>query len=460
MDELKRKLDLRMEQKLFMSPYLQQMFEIMQLPILDLEQRINEEVETNPILEIEEEENTSVDDENFNQLDNVKYDEIIKVFEDSSDMAQYSYKQGDTKQTGLIEGLLVKPESLQEHLLWQLRLEISKEEQFAIGERIISNINEKGYLTCSLEEITKGLNITQEEVKKVLQIIQTFEPYGVGTKDLQESLLVQVRYSLKKDLWAERILLHYFDLLSKHKYKTIANKLGISEKVLHQSIHFIQQLDPNPGYQYNSKITEYVVPDVIVNKTNKNELLVIINDEWIPQLRISRRYSSLIQNKNVEKKIKHYLKEKVKYAIMFIKSIEQRNTTLYRISHAIVKFQKHFFLGGNEHIVPLTLKDIADDIGVHESTVSRVTSSKYVQTPHGIYEMKYFFSKRIDTMDEMGISSKAVMELMRSIIEHEEKALSDEDISMMLKEQGIKISRRTISKYRKQLKILPSNLRK
>ncbi|MDD5065941.1 MAG: RNA polymerase factor sigma-54 [bacterium] len=456
-----KNLHLRMEQKLYMSPYLQQMFEILQLPILALEQRINQELESNPLLETEEDEpGAGTEDEDFNEAENIKYDELIRVFEDSSDMGSYNYTRNEEGKTGLIEGLLVKPESLQEHLLWQLRLNIPDDKEFDIGERIITNIDTRGYLVCSLEDIAANTDATIEDVEKVLKVVQTFEPFGVSCRDLRECLLIQIRFSGEKDLYAEAILEHHFDLLFRHKYKELAHKLGISENTLNRTIKYIQHFDPNPGYQYDTKITQYVVPDVIVNQTPNSEFLIVINDEWIPRLRINKRYRGLLTNKNVDNKIKKYLKEKIRNAMLFIKSIEQRNTTLYKIAEAIVRYQKAFLLKGNEHLSPLTLRDIADSIGFHESTVSRVTSDKYIQTPLGIYEMKYFFSKKIRTDNEQGIASKSVMEIIKDLIQKESHPLSDAEINDFLDKQGIRISRRTISKYRKQLKILPSYLRK
>lgn len=461
MKEMTKNLNLRLEQKLYMSPYLQQMFEILQLPLLALEQRINQELESNPLLDTEEGETSTEEDEDFNEADDVKYDELMKIFEDSSDWGSYSYDRGNGKKTGLIEGLLVKPESLQEHLLWQLRLNYSDESrEFTIGERILSNIDEKGYLVCTLEDIAANTDSAPQEVEALLKLIQTFEPYGVGARDLRECLLIQMQFFPDKDLYAETVVKNHFDLLFRHKYREISHKLGISEMTLEKSVRFIQRFDPNPGYQYDTKITEYVVPDVIVNQTPNRDFLITVNDEWIPQLRVNNRYRNLIAGKTVDKNIRKYLKEKMKHAILFIKSIEQRNTTLYKIAESIVQHQKSFFLNGREHLAPLTLREVADSIGFHESTVSRVTSSKYIQTPLGIFEMKYFFSKRIRTVDDHLLSSKSVMEMIKDIVHHEARPLSDTDINLILQGQGVRISRRTISKYRKQLRILPSNLRK
>ena len=451
-------LHLRFEQKLYMSPYLHQMMEVLQLQVLDLEQRINEELQTNPMLEIDESEKNS--NEGEIEEDNTKFDEMVKIFEDSSDMGGYTFSSPkDSVKLDIIEGVLTKPESLQEHLIWQLRLNVFNEKDYQIGERIISNINDKGYLTSSIKEIASGMNNSTVEVERVLALIHSFEPYGVGAKDLQECLLIQIRYLPRKDKWSEKIIKNYFDLLYKHKVKEIAHKLGVDLVTAQKSIAFIQKLDPNPGLLYYNKITEYVIPDAVIEKNN-GDFIIIVNDDWIPRLRIHKRYRDMIKNQKLDSKIRKYLKEKVKNALLFIKSIEQRKTTLYRIVNSIFKFQKEFFYSGPEHIAPLTLKNIAADVDVHESTVSRVTSNKFIQTPFGIYEMKYFFSKKIHTENEGDISSKTVMELLKDLVENETKPLSDDEIKEILNKKGIHIARRTISKYRKELKILPSYLRK
>ena len=459
MKEISPQLHLRMEQKLTMSPYLHQMMEILQLQVLDLEQRINEELQTNPLLEVDDSE-----DDREKQIDEEddKYDELAKIFEDSSDIGRYNYsarKNNDSK-SSFIEGVLSRPESLQEHLIWQLRLNVLNERDFEIGERITSNIDEKGYLKSSIEEIAAGMNMSTEEVEKVLKIIQTFEPYGVGARNLQECLLIQLRFSPDKEIWAEKIVNNYFDLLYKHKVKDVAYKLNVDIITVEKTISFIQTLDPNPGLTYYNKVTEYVTPDVHIEKTNNDDFAIIINDEWVPRLHIQRSYKNMIRNKNVDKKVKKYLKEKVKYALLFIKSIEQRKTTLYRVSEAILKFQRQFFLEGTEYIAPLRLKDIADYVGVHESTISRVTSNKYIQTPFGIYKMKYFFSKKMKTETEGDISTRRIMNIVKELVENEVKPLSDDEIRDILQKQGIIIARRTVSKYRKKMRILPSYLRK
>ena len=464
------KLNLRMEQKLYMSPYLHQMMEILQLQVLDLEQRINEELQTNPLLEFDEPENDKEKDkekdkntETETEIDEEynKYEELVKYFEDSSDMSQYNYKikSDPDSQLNVLEGVLSRPESIQEHLLWQLRLNVLNDNDFRIGERIISNIEDKGYLISTVEEIASGINIPVVAVEKVLTLIQSFEPYGVGAKDLQECLLIQLKYHPHKDIWAEKIVKDYFDLLYKHKIKKIAHKLDVDIITVNKTILFIQKLDPNPGLMYYNKITEYVTPDANVEKKG-DDLKIIINDEWIPKLRIQKNYRNMIKNKKIDLKLKKYLKDKVKYALLFIKSIEQRKTTVYRVINALVEYQKQFFLKGQEFIAPLTLKDIADNVGVHESTISRVTSNKYLQTPFGIFEMKYFFSKKIKTDNNESVSAKSVMEFIKELIGNEVNPLSDDEIKNILQKKGVQIARRTVSKYRQKLKILPSYLRK
>ncbi len=452
---------LRGEQQLAMSPFLRYLVEIFQLPVLDLQNRITQEIEENPMLELDDEKNKpdkSLDEE----LDETiidKVESLIEYFGDSSDIGDYSYR-GENKNQEFIEGTLVKHKTLQEYLIWQLRLSVADEKDFKIGERIISNINDKGFLATDLSDISSGMGVEYHEAEAVLKLIQTFEPYGVGSRNLQESLLIQLKYYPEKNEWAERVIKNYFDLLSKGKDEEIRKKLGVSHGVIKNIFELIKKLDPYPGHQYETEHTEYVVPDVLVKK-NGQDFVIIINDEWIPKVRVNKRYHNLMKNKKVNTNVRSYLRNKFNYALWFIKSLEQRNTVLYRVTSSILAHQKKFFLQGPEFISPLTLKDIAEVVNIHPSTVSRVTINKYIQTPYGIYSMKHFFSTTVKSDTEDDISSKRVKELIKDIIEKENplKPFSDEQISEMLKENKIFVARRTVAKYRKGLKILPSHYR-
>ncbi len=457
-------LDILQQQKLLMTPYLHRIIEILQLPLIDLEQRIYDELAENPMLEAEVEAVKDSTDK-FDDVELTREEDLIKYFEDTSDVGYYTSYQYDgekEKKHNIIEEVLTRPPTLQEHLIWQLRLNTFSEEDFKIGERIISNTDNRGYLITPIEEIAKGMSLPVEKVKAVLKIIQTFEPYGVGARDLRECLMIQLKFFPEKDPWASVIVEKYFDLLSKHNFAAIAKKLGVPLNVVENSIKIIKKLNPYPGEEYDSRKTEYVVPDVMVEKV-QGKYIIILNDEWIPKLRINQRYKAMLKSKNVSNKIKKYLREKFIQAVWFLKSIEQRRTTIYKVTEAILAMQYEFFEKGPQEIKPLILKDIADRIGVHESTVSRVTSNKYIQTPWGVYELKYFFSSSLKTTeDKEDVSSKKVMDMIKNIVaaEDKQKPYSDEQIADILKKKGIVISRRTVTKYRKKLKILPSNLRR
>ncbi len=460
--KLTHNLNLKQQHQLIMSPFLKYIVEIFQLPVLDLQQRISEELQENPMLELDEARNENEEslNEEFDESIMEKAESLLDYFGDSSDIGYVSYNSDDKKRE-FIEGTLTKPATLQEYLLWQLRLTTLDKDKFKIGESIISNIDDRGYLISSVEDIAKGNKVDVAEVEEVLKVIQTFEPYGVGARDLQETLLIQLKYYPEKNEWAERVIKNYFDLLSRGRKEEIRKHLGVSREAVENVLEFIKHLDPSPGHQYDSKKVEYVIPDVLIKKVDESDFIIVINDEWIPRVRVNKKYRELLKNNKVSNKTKKYLKNKFNYALWFIKSIEQRNTVLYKVSESIVKHQKNFFLKGPEYIVPLTLKDIAEDIEMHPSTVSRVTMDKYMQTPFGIYQMKHFFSTGIRSDLDEEVSSRRVMERIKDIVENENpgKPYSDEQIVKILEKEKIHIARRTVAKYRKILKILPSNLR-
>ncbi|MBN1898362.1 MAG: RNA polymerase factor sigma-54 [Spirochaetes bacterium] len=451
-------------QKMIMSPYLHKIIEILQLPLINLEQRIYNEITENPMLEAEYDSLEDATDD-FNEIDTAKQEELLKYFEDTSDLGYYSSYQFDgnkEKKHDFIEKTLTRPPTLQEHLVWQLRLSTVNPDDFRIGESIISNIDQRGYLACSPEEIARGLSCSVQGVEKVLHIIQTFEPYGTGCRDLRECLMIQIKYLPQKDEWALPVVDKYFDLLTKRQYSRIARKLGVPLETLKRSLKIIKKLNPYPGEGYEVKKSEYVVPDVMVEKVN-DKFIIVLNDEWIPRLRINQRYKNMLKNKGTSQKLRKYLKDKFMQAILFMKSIEQRRTTIYRVTETLAKIQSEFFDQGPQGIKSLTLKTIAQKIGMHESTVSRVTSNKFIQTPWGVYELKYFFSSSLRTIeDNKEVASKKVMEMIKTIIINEDKKnpYADDIIVDIIKKEGIIISRRTVAKYRKKLGILPSNLRK
>jgi RNA polymerase sigma-54 factor len=319
-----------------------------------------------------------------------------------------------------------------------------------------------GYLSVSLEEISKEFNISIEKLESVLRIVQSLEPPGVGARDIKECLLIQLREKGNYPL-AERIITDYMNELRLRKYNEIAKKLRVSRAKLKEMINIISSLEPYPGRQFYSEGIRYIIPDVIVERRD-GKLEVTLNATMIPRLRVNRYFEELLRKRDIDGRVRDFVSERVRRARAFIQSIEQRENTLIRVTKAIIEHQPEFFEKGPLYLRPMTLKDIARAVDLHESTVSRITSSKYVQTPFGVFRLKYFFSTSIQSEDRRQISTRSIKELIREIIENESsgsrKKLSDQKIAEILSKRGIKIARRTVAKYRKELQILPSNIRR
>ncbi len=442
-----------------MTPQLYQSIKMMAMPIQDLRNAIREELEKNPALEIVEDKSTV----SWDDIKSESTEDRIDYFDDSSDVGYSNYQPGSNEDSKrkFIEGALSRPESLHEHLMWQLRVQPLSEEEFSIGELLIRNLDDNGFHIEPPETLVEKEQI--ETMKRVMKIIQTFDPVGVCTKDYREALLVQIENHPDPYPGSYEVVKDYMDLLEKGKYKEIAKKMGIREKEVKKILDFIRTLEPMPGRNYSADTTRYVVPDVLI-KHQEGEFIIVINDEEIPVLRVNPFYEKLEESEEAKgKKIKQFVKTNVQNARWFIRSINQRNETLFKVCKAIVEFQRDFFLKGPKYLAPLTLKDIANEIGVHEATVSRITNGKYVETEWGIFELKYFFSNSVSGTNPDGVkySKEAVKEIIREIIEQEgvKKKLSDQKISEILAKRGIKIARRTVNKYRKELQIESSSRR-
>ncbi len=464
MDKMHLKINQRTSLRMIPTTQLQLTMKIMQLSTIDLRNEIAHELEQNPVLEESPpvSETAENNEESSTERENTS-DEMFQYFEDSSDSGYSGYRVrndvSDNKQQ-FIEGVLTRPESLIDHLLQQMHLSSHDEKEYAIGEFLISNINDEGYITIPFEEIAGSSKYSIHELETVLKTIQTFDPNGVGARNLRECLLIQIRQLPEKKPIAERIIDKYFLLLSQRKTDQIAKKMKLPKSIINEALECIMRLNPKPGHEYDTKKVEYVVPDVSVIR-HGDSFRIIMNDEWIPKIRVNSYYHSLIRNRGTKLKIKKFLREKYYNAIQLIKSIEQRRNTLYKVTASLLTVQQEFFNHGSKHIKPLTLREIADMIDMHESTISRATSGKYIQTPWGIFELKYFFSSKIASKSGAALSSQSVKEIIKDIIENESgRGMSDKKIVEMLSELGIKIARRTVTKYRKKLGILPSNLRK
>jgi RNA polymerase sigma-54 factor len=444
------------EQKLHMSPQLLQSIQLMALPIQDLKTRIEEELEKNPALEIlEDPQNISYDESQKKQS------EIEEYFEDSSDPGfsrGYDEEAGDAKRK-FMEGALSRPESLQDHLLWQLSLQPISEELRAVCELLIHNLDENGFH----RENPEGLVPPDKQplLEEALKLVQRFDPIGVCVKDYKESLIVQAMQNPDAPPYTVLILQDYLELLERGKYKEIAKKLKIEEADVLSCLEFIKTLTPFPGREYSSEQPRYVIPDLMVT-VKEGQFVIILNDEELPVLGVNPFFADMQNSPDAQKQknVKQFVNTQVKEARWFIQSIHQRNQTLLKVAKAIVEFQREFFLKGPKYLRPLTLKDIASEIGVHEATVSRITTSKYIQTEWGIFELKYFFSNSISGAGSVGsqYSKEGVKQIIKEIIEKEGggKNLSDQKIAELLYKRGIQLARRTVAKYRKELSISSS----
>ena len=447
------------EQKLRMNPQLLQSIQIMALPLQDLRLRIQEELEKNPALEaLEEPQNISMEER---EKKGEAISEEYEYFEESSDpgfsKGGYDDEAGDAKRK-FMEGALSRPESLQDHLLWQLNLQPIPENLRRICELLIRNLDKNGFHREKPENLVKETE--QELLLEALKLVQTFDPLGVCVADYKEALMVQALSRQDAPEYTAILINEHFELLERGKIKEIAKKLKIEEKAVQDCLAFIKTLTPFPGRLYSNETPLYVIPDLMV-RLKDGQFVIILNDEEIPVLGVNPFFADLQEASNEKrtKEVKQFVNSGVKDARWFINSIHQRNQTLLKVARAIVEFQRDFFVRGPKSIKPLTLKDIAAEIGVHEATVSRITSSKYMQTEWGIYELKYFFSNSISGAGSGGsrFSKEGVKQIIKEIIEKEGgKGLSDQKIADLLMQRGIPLARRTVTKYRKELDISSS----
>lgn len=478
---LSQRMGLYMKQ----SPQQVLLSTLLQLPILSLEQKIKMELEQNPLLE----EDLEMDEELDQEMDEeLKLEELEKDPEEDEDedeaiLEEEAYKEDreeidwdtilndennyeikpprdDSAET--FERPEANQTTLPEHLLSQLNMTTLSEQEILIGEYIIWNINEVGYLTISLETIVKNLDVTIEDVEKVLKIIQRFDPIGIGARDLQECLLIQLYEAAEPNPLAIMIIKDHFDDFKNKRFEKIAKKLNISIDEFKEILNIITRLNPKPGEGYHNIYDNAITPDVLVQKEG-DEFKIILNDWNIPHLRINNSYRSLLlDKKNTTKKTKEFIKNRLESARWLINSIHQRRVTIVKVVDAIIKRQFDFFDKGSVYLKPMILKDVAEDIGMDISTISRVTNGKYVQTDFGVFELKHFFSERIKRQYGEDVSNKEVKNRIQKIIEGEnsKKPLNDLKIVEMLKKDGFDIARRTVAKYREQMNIPVSRLRR
>ena len=446
------------EQRLKLSPQMYQSIQLMALPITELNTRIQEELEKNPALEIVSEKQT-VSLEEAEGVQNSKSDEY-EYFENSSDpgfsttSGRVDTEAADSKQK-FIEGTLSRPDSLQDNLIWQLMVQKITEREREIGELLIYNLDNNGF---HIEAPEKLVNPGEEKIlTRIMSIIQGFDPPGTCTSNYRESLLVQISLDPEAPEKLAELVENHLDQLEKNKTREIMKEMSLDEEQLQALTDYLKRYTPFPGREYANDEVKYVIPDLVVQQ-KEGEFIILLNDEEIPVLGVNAFFQELNRDRSEDHKdANQFVKANIQEAKWFIRSINQRNETLLKISSAIVEFQRNFFLKGPKYLAPLTLKDIAETVSVHETTVSRISNAKYIQTEWGILPLKYFFSNAVSGSgsDGSSYSKGGVKEIMKEIIEEYkgEKKLSDQKISDLLKQKGISIARRTVAKYRKELNI-------
>ncbi len=470
---------LKLSQQLVMTPQLQQAIKLLQLSRMELMDVVREELEENPILEegqdspeekaaneeelaaeaTDEQAQENIKEDDRNGMEDIDWKTYLESYSLGGTTAD-SYEDDDDRPS--YENLLTRKPSLSDHLLWQLNLSRLESQERAIAREIIGNVDDDGYLHVSVEELAAQAGCDCEYVERILTAVQNFDPSGVASRNLQECLLKQLeQLEMSEDITAV-ILRDHLDELENRRYQVIARSLQVPLDEIFSAAKFISGLDPRPGSQYGQEDVHYIIPDIFVHKVS-DEYIVVLNDEGLPNLRINSFYrNALSGSAQVDKKAGEYIQEKLRGALWLIKSIHQRQRTIYRVTKSIVKFQRDFFDRGVAHLKPLVLRDVAEDIEMHESTVSRVTTNKYVQTPQGLFELKYFFNSGISTTDGDSIASESVKSKIKEIVsaENSRKPYSDQKIVEILHNQGIDIARRTVTKYREMLGLGSSTQRK
>ena len=486
-------LQAKLQQKLILTPSLQQAIKLLPMSTLELADMLQQEITENPLLEEDletqrtetpetaesasdeapateasaetpsaeeapkvEAEPESKNDDSLNEID---YESFFSDYLDDGYRPRTNYEVPDLPP---IENTLSTTSSLADHLEWQLRMSPLEDKLAEIGEAIIGNIDEQGYLQASLEELCAMGPYDPKDVEKALEVIQSFDPVGVAARDLKECLLIQLRRLDLGGTPVETMVSEHLDLLQSHRFNDIAKAMRLPlEEVVHHC-EIIRRLDPQPGSKFTNERSHYVTPDVYVVKVD-GKYEVVLNEDRLPQLRISSVYRRMLENKSEENQAtREYVKDKLRSALWLIKSVDQRQKTIYKVATSIVRQQQEFLDNGVEHLKPMVLRDVAVDIGMHESTVSRVVSNKYIHTPQGVFEMKYFFHSGIARLGGDNVSSVTIKQRIRKIVEEEnpKKPLSDSKIVKILEEEGLVLARRTIAKYREELRIPPSNQRK
>ena len=465
--------------QMILAPQLRQSLALLQVPILELRTLVQQEMQQNPTLEEKPLETTQVevepgtsepsgnDSEDHKELDFAEEFKVLARLDDEwrdyfqQTQSSHHYTAEDAAKRQFFFDSITQPESLQEHLLAQLALAGLSTEDKQAGELLIGSINDDGYLTTSIEELAQSTGSDLDRLQRILKIIQEFDPIGVGSRDIRECLLLQLQRLGKEDSPAATVVRDHLDALGARRHPQIAKAMKISMEELQNITAFIATLEPKPGRMFSAETPSYVLPEVQVQKVG-DDYVIALNRDQVPHLLISKHYRALIEDPNTTQEVKSYIREKIRAGALLIKSIQQRQQTIYRIATEIVRVQRDFLEHGVSELKPLTMVEIASLLGVHETTVSRALANKYMQTPRGVFEMKYFFTPGFKTSDGKEISNKTIKDTIATLVAGEDtsKPLSDQEMVVKLKESGITVARRTIAKYRDELKILPSHLRK
>lgn len=487
-------------QRLIMTPQMQQSIQLLQMSAQELEQLAGQEVMENPFLELAEDSEGEGDGEQktetadgeqaaasteevidftYSSADNepvapsaaegeqqAEGDHFSDVdvnwedFYDDSESRVYTPSEPVEEERDFTD-FVAGRENLYDSLNWQLHVSSLDKQQTQIGEYIIGNLDDDGYLRVPLEELAEDLKCSVEDVEDVLRVIQTFDPVGVGARNLAECLIIQLENRGVKDKVTLAVVRDHLDLLQKKKFKEIAREMKIDESKVHEIFHQIGHLEPKPGRSGSVDEVKYIQPDVFVKKVDDN-YMIFLNEGKTGGLRINRYYRNLLQQADFSSKEKEFAMEKYKSAIWLIKNIEKRKSTILKVSEAVMEFQKDFLEKGTSGLCPLTLKQVAEVVGMHESTVARVTTNKYIETPRGIFELKYFFSPGLETDSGVDASSTSIKAMLAELIANEnpKKPYSDQKLAEMIRAKGVNIARRTVAKYREQMRILSAKMRK
>jgi len=457
-----------------LAPQLRQSLELLQAPMLELHALVQQELQGNPTLEEKPPKTISIEVEpGVSEVDDAKelafkdeFEILSRIDEEGckyfmQDLASEPYDAGREKRRSFFLDSQVKPVSLQEHLNQQLREAGLSEKDHRIGELIVGSINDDGYLLQSVEEMAAATGFEASQIHDVLVVIQDFDPIGVGACDVRECLLLQLERLGQGDSLAAAVVKNHLDLLGNKQFKEIAQRQAVPLEQAHQAAKVIATLEPKPGRVFSAETPVYVMPDVVVEKTEAG-YQVHLNDEHIPRLWISRQYKDMMRNDATKPDVKTYIRERIRSGLFLIKSITQRQRTLYRVAAEIVRVQSGFLDEGIAQLKPLAMAEVARLVGLHETTICRCVANKYMKTPRGLLAMKYFFTPGLKTADGKMVSNKTVQDKIASLVaaEEPEHPLADQEIMDRLKGQGLQVARRTVAKYRLVLKIPPSHLRK